>query len=230
MYKSKSGKQAVLFNATKGATITGDGTTPLAVNSWFYVVKTAGTSTLPVDAGYVFKSPDLANQITPAVGDDVQLITLTKVCKVDASFSAETGTIDTTDDCSDGYNQMITDGFTTISGSAGGFIKFNETDDSLVITQKDYLNRFFTVVEDDGEGVYTITGKDDSDVLLFILKNSDSTATGRKQVWLIVPAILTSNTLDNPLKGVQNFDFAWTKGEGGATAYIRTTNATETVF
>jgi hypothetical protein len=229
--KSKSGKDAILFNAAKGALIEGDGITALADNSWFYIVAKAGSSTLPLEVGYVFKSPDSGNAITPATGDDVYPLTFTKICKVDASFSAETGTIDVTDDCANGYNSMITDGFTTISGSASGFLKFAETDGSLNATQKDYLGKFFDIVEDDGAGNYTLTSKDDDDIILAILKNSDqATTVGNDQNWLLVPAILTSNTLDNPLKGAQPFDFNWTKGEGAASLYVRVTNASETVF
>ena len=229
--KSKSGKQAALFNQKKGTLIEGDALTPLADNSWFQINAVADTgSTLPLGEGYIFKSPDSGNAITPAVGDDVYPLTLEKICKADASFSSEKGTIDVTDDCSEGYNSMITDGFTSISGNVSAFLKFNVPGGGIATTQKEYLNRFFDLVDDDGAGVYTLTAKNDDDILLGILQNSDQTAVGDIQSWLLVPAILTSETLDKPLKGVQNFDFAWEKAEGPASIYNRTTNATETVF
>jgi len=228
--KSKSGKQAVLFNVTKGALIIGDGTAPLADNSWFLVDKKAGTSALPFEIGYPFKSPDPANAITPAVGDEVYPLTFSKICKADASMSTEKGSIDTTDDCSDGYNSSILDGFVTISGSGSGFLKFDEATGDLGATQKEYLSQFFAISEDNGAGVYALTPLKDSETMIAILKNSDQTSVGLKQQWLLVPAIITSTTLDNPLKGVQNFDFNWTKGEGKATLYQRITNATETAW
>jgi len=228
--KSKSGKQAILFDQVKGVLIVGDASTPLADDSWFIINAVAGTSTLPFGVGYVFKSPDSGNAITPAIGDDVFPLTLNKICKADASISAEKGTIDTTDDCSNGYNSNISDGYTTLSGSVSAYLKFNDPIGDIVTTQEKYLNKFFDVITDDGAGSYTLTSKNDDDILLAILQNSDMVAVGDKQEWLLVPAVLTSQTLDKPLKGVQNFDFAWTKGEGAASKYQRTTNATESVF
>lgn len=229
--KSKSGKQAILFDQKKGAIIEGDGLTALADNSWFYIVaKAAVGSTLPLSVGHIFKSPDSGNAITPIAGDNVYPLTLTKICKADASVSTEQGTIDVTDDCEEGYNAFITDGFTNISGSVSAFLKFNDPGGDIVTTQKEYLGKFFNIVEDDGAGTYTLTSKNDDPILLAILKNSDQIAVGDEQVWMMIPAILNSETLDNPLKGVQNFDFGFVKAQGPADVYIRTTNATETVF
>lgn len=229
--KSKSGKLGILHNAKRGVLIEGDGITPLADNSWFIVVAAAAVSTLPVPTGYMFKSPDNANAITPAVGDDLFPLTLTKICKVDASVATEKGAIDVTDDCSNGYNSNIPDGFVSISGSAGGFLKFSEIDGSLNQTQKEYLGKFFDIITDDGEGTYSITPKDDEDIILAILKNSDQAVkVGNTQVWQLIPVILTSETLDNPLKGAQPFDFNWTKGQGAASIYERVTNGTEVVL
>jgi hypothetical protein len=227
---SKSGKQALLVDAEAGTLIVGDAITPLADNAWFRIVSTAAVSTLPFEAGRTFKTPDSGNAITPAIGDDLYPLTLSKICKLDASFSAETGTIDVTDDCTDGYNAMISDGFTTLSGSAGGYLKFSETDGALATGQQKYINKFLDLMTDDGAGTYAITAKNDDSVLLFILKNSDDTDVDDIQQWILVEAIITSLTMDNPLKGVQNLDFDWTKSEAPAGLYQRTTNSTETVF
>ena len=233
--KTKSGSQAILFSATKGTLIEGDAATPLADNTWFLINAYAGTTTLPYEddfstVGRIFKSPDSGNAITPAVGDDVYPVTMTKFCKVDASVSTEKGTIDVTDDCQVGYNAMIVDGYTNISGSGSGFFKFNVPGGGTVTAQKDFLERFFDLQEDSGAGVYTLTAKNDDDIYIAILKNKDQIATADVQVWLMVPAILTGVTLDNPLKGAQPFDFNWEKAQGPASLYQRTTNATETVF
>jgi hypothetical protein len=229
-YKSKSGKVAKLIDAEAGTLFVGDATTVLAGDSWFKIVNVAAASTLPFGAGRIFKSPPTASAITPAVGDDLYPLTLTQICKLDASFSAGTGTIDVTDDCSEGYNAMISDGFTDLSGSAGGFFKYSELDSSLVAGQQKYINKFLDLMTDDGAGAYSITPKNDDAVLLFILKNSDETAVGMVQQWIVVEAIISSLTMDSPLKGIQNLDFDWSKGESPAGLYQRTTNATETVF
>lgn len=234
-YKSKSGKQAILFSATRGTLIEGNGATPLANNSWFIVNAYAGTTALPFEdgnstVGRIFKSPDAGNAITPAIGDDVYPITLTKICKVDASVSTEKGTIDVTDDCEQGYNAMIVDGFTDVSGSISGFKKFGVPGGSLATVQKGFLERFFDIQEDDGAGTYTLTAKNDDDIYIATLENSDQAAETDIQVWMMVPAILSGLTMDKPLKGVQNFDITWSKAQGPACYYLRTTNASETVF
>lgn len=228
--KTKSGKRALLFEQELGTLIVGDAATPLADNSWFKINAKAAVSTLPYEVGKIFKSPDNANAITPALGDDVYPVTLNKICKVDVSNSNEKGTIDVTDDCQAPYNAMITDGFTNISGNAAGFLKFNEPGGGLGSSQQAILNRFYDIDSDDGEGVYTTEDQNDDDYLMAVLNNSDQIAVGDVQVWTIWPTIITSLTMDKPLKGGQNFDFAFEKAQGPASIYQRTTNATETVF
>ena len=236
MDKKKSGKLGILFNMTKGAKIEGDGSTPLADNAWMRIDSYASSaSALPYSAttgiGRFFKTPDSGNAITPAVGDDVYPITLTKVCTVDISTSVEKGTIEITDKCSDGYNEEIVDGFVGISGSFNGFLGYDEDTGAMNAAQLEFLNRFYDIQEDDGAGAYSLTPKNDNDLLLAILKNSDQAVTATNiQEWIMFPAILTALTMDDPLKGAQNQDATYTKGEGPAALYRRTTNASETVF
>lgn len=168
--KAKSGKFGVLFNYVKGTKIEGDALTPLADNTWFRIAAYASSgSTLPYSTTGIdrfFKSPDSANAITPAVGDEVYPITITKVCTVDVSLSTEKGVIDTTDKCADGYNTSIVDGFTGISGSFGAYVKFDEDDGTMNSDQRLILNRFYDIQTDDGEGAYTLLAKNDDDFLL----------------------------------------------------------------
>lgn len=229
--KTKSGKRALLFEQELGTLIVGDGIAALTDNAWFKInAKAASGSTLPYEVGKVFKSPDSGNAITPIVGDDVYPITLTQICKVDVSNSNEKGSIDVTDDCQAPYNAMITDGFTSIAGNAAGFMKYNEPGGGLGTTQSKLLNKFYDLDNDDGEGVYTTTDQNDDDYFMAVLNNSDQIAVGDVQVWLIWPTIITSLTMDKPLKGGQNFDFAFEKAQGPASVYQRTTNSEETVF
>lgn len=229
MLKSKSGKVAKLFNRVLGVLAVGDGIEVLDTDSWFFISSKAATaSVLPFKAGYMFKTGGAT--LTPIVGDDVYPVTFDQICKVDTSISGAKGTIDTTDDCSEGYNQMITDGFTDLSGSASGFFKLDDIDGSMAATQKEYLGKFFSMQDDDGAGVYNLTEIDDTNIFLAILMNSDQTDVGMKQQWLFVPAILNSTTMDKPLKAAQPFDFGWAKGEGAASIYTRVTNGTETVL
>src|SRR6056297_292427 len=235
--KSKSGLQSVVFGVTKGTLIEGDAGTDLADDSWFMIDAAAATgSELPfadedVVVGRVFKTGVTAAAITPAEGDNVYPLTFTKVCKTDASISTEKGTLDVTDDCQAGYNAYITDGYSDISGSLNGFLKFDDGDGSLGGTQEEWLNKFFDIQTDDGEGAYTLSAKNDDDIFLAILMNkAESQTEGVNQQWLMIPAILTGTTTDKPLKGIQNLDLNWNKAQGPACIYQRTTNATETVF
>jgi len=146
------------------------------------------------------------------------------------TFSGENETVDVTDDCSNGYNENIYAGFATVSGNISAFFKLVDPGDDLPANLEDFLNKFYDILSDDGAGVYTISEKEDVEILLAILKNSENTTDGDVQIWQMTPAILTGCTTDNPLKGAQNADFSWTKGQGPAQFYKRTTNSSETVF
>ena len=228
MSKAKNGKLALLFSQSLGTLIVGDAIAALADNEWFLnnALKATG-SALPLKVNYKFKSPDSGNAITPEIGDDVYPITLERICKGDATINAETGTIEVTDDCSEGYVENITDGFTSISGDIAAFMKFNVPGGGIVSAQLEFLNRFFDIVDDDGAGVYVLTPKSDADLQIAILQNSDQIAENDIQVWIMFPIILSSQTIDKPLKGGQNLDLSWTKGEGPATVYNRITNSEE---
>ena len=231
--KSKSGKLGIVFRATVGSLAVGDGIAALADNAWFRISAVAGSSELPFSTDPLnryFKSPDSGNAITPAVGDDVYPITLTKVCKTDVSLSQEKGEIDVTDDCEAGYNASITDGFTTISGSLGRFMKFDEETGELSEADALYMSKFYDLQTDDGAGTYVLTPKDDDDLIIAYLRNSDQIAENDIQEWIIFSAILTGLAGEGPLKGVQNGDLTFTKAQGPATRYQRTTNSSETVF
>lgn len=225
--KSISGKQATLYNSVKGTLIEGDGLTALADVSWFMISAVASTgSALPIgEIGAIFKTPDSGNAITPATGDDVFPLTLTQICKTDLSVSETKGTIDVTDDCEGSYNAMIVDGFTDISGSVNGFMKFVDPTGGLATTQKEILSRFFDIVDDDGAGNYTVTSQNDDDFILQILMDATKTATGEIQSWMNIPAILAGTVTDKPLKGVQNLDLTWNKAQGHAAVYQRTLNS-----
>ena len=226
--KKLSGKQAILYKADKGALIEGDGIADLADVSWFEINSYAATgSQLPIGVETaVFKSPDSGNAIKPIADDDVYPLTLTQLCKTDLSISSTKGTIDVTDDCDNGYNSYIVDGYTDLTGSINGFMKFNDPVSGLPAAQKDILKRFFAITEDSGAGVYTVTEKTDDKYLLMVLLNSEeATAAADVQTWFILPVHLTGSVTDKPLKGVQNLDLTWSKAEGYAQIYERTLNS-----
>ena len=81
------GKDGEVYAATKGALVEGNGSTALT-DGYYIVAAIASTSSaLPtgLQAGYVFKG---SAEITPAEGDNVIPLTLTKKCDVN-NFSVE---------------------------------------------------------------------------------------------------------------------------------------------
>ena len=223
--KKLSGKQAILYSAAKGALVVGTGSLALADETWHQInARKATGSELPdIGVGAVFKTGATASAITGAVGDDCYPLTLSQLGKVDCSITVSKGSIDVTDDENSGYNSYIIDGYSDISGSASGYMKFNSPGGGLAATQKAILSRFFDVVDDSGAGVYTLTAKNDDNLYLFILMNSEDATVGLVQTWLIMPVILEGTTTNKPLKGVQNLDFTFKKAdEGPAQIYQRT--------
>lgn len=221
--KKISGKQAILYSAAEGTLFEGDGIEDLDDDTWYKINALAETTALPIEEETaIFKTPkNAADAITPADGDDLYPLELTQLCKTDCSISTAKGSIDVTDDCDDGYNSYLVDGYSDISGSINGFMRFDDSG-GLATGHKSILARFFNIVDDDGEGVYSVTSKNDSNLLLFILMNSEDADTGDVETWLIVPVILTGTTTDKPLKGGQNLDLTFQKAEGYASIYQRT--------
>jgi len=217
------GSESILYNAVKGTIVTAGA---LTANTWYKIAsfKTVGSALPTLKVGSVFKTPeDAGDAITLAVGDTVWPLTLTEVCKVDVEVSGEMGVIDTTDSCDYPYMANIPDGFTNLSGSINTMLRFDEATDELVPVTKEFLSRFYDIVDDDGEGTYVMTPQNDNDLLLMILLNKDSMAVdGMVENWLITPAILNSVSTNIALKDVFKGDYGWTKGQGPASIYMRT--------
>jgi len=219
----KRGRDTIFYNADRGALLTsGD----LADNTWYKISSFGATTALPSNfsEGQVFKTPEYAaNAITLGTGDAVWPLTLTEVCKGDIEISGEAGVIEATDSCDYPYDSNILDGFTNLTGSINTMIRFDEETDEITDVAKEYLRKFFDVIEDDGEGTYVMKGKDDSDILMMVLMNRDASGVeGKVENWWIIPAILSGVTANAPLKEIQNADYSWSKGQGPASIYLRT--------
>lgn len=225
---SLSGLKTIAFKSTRGVKVD---TGALDPNTWYEIAAVATTgSTIPIgEISGVFKSPDTsAVAITLAVGDEVYPLTLEQICKTDTEITAEEGTIDVTDDCSGGYNDMILDGFATISGSLNGFLKFNDETGELESGVAEILGRFFNTISDDGEGAYVVTAKENESFLLFIGLNKNA-GIGDTQNWIIVPVLLSSLGTGAALKDAQKRDISWTKAQGYLSLYKRTVFADDVI-
>lgn len=141
------GKDGEVYAATKGALIEGNGST--ALTDGYYIVSAIATasSALPdgLQAGYVFKG---SSDITPAEGDKVIPLVLTKKCDI-TNFSVEYSAdeIDVTTLCDSERNYRA--GFTDATGSLEGVTTINvseylmskfipivtQTDDNVTVTE-----------------------------------------------------------------------------------------------
>ena len=223
---TKNGYAAKVYRAARGSKVTSGDTT---ANLWYEVAAVGGSSALPsgVSEGSVFKSPDTSStQITLASGDEVYPLTLTEVCKTDATFEAEEGVIEVTDDCESGYTAYITDGYADIKGTLGGFIKLDDDSGELKDDTEHFLGKFFDIHTDDGEASYSYTAKSNEKMLLMMCLNKDAVAT-EVQNWFICPIFITSLSTGAALKDAQKRDLNWQKAQGPACLYVRTVFAAD---
>jgi len=187
-------------------------------NKWYFIMERGEGSNFPYD-GSVIKSPsDANNQITLVSGDKIFPIDENRMCKTSLSVSAEEGTIDVSDDCDPGAT--ILDGTVAITGSIGGFFRFDDQTQEFDSVTDSILGHFFDTVEDDAAGVYGVTTRNNSAVYLLINLNSNANA-GQVEHWLFIPAVISSfsPTLGNT--EAQSRDISYSKGEGKALHYKR---------
>ncbi|MHA1169713.1 MAG: hypothetical protein ACTSRU_17935 [Candidatus Hodarchaeales archaeon] len=222
--KSISGKYGFVYQGSQNSIVD---TGALDPNVWCRVLTVGASTALPVETiGQVFETPDTSSTaITLAVGDSVEVLDQTRRCKTEVSISGEEGTIDVTDDCSS-FTSMILDGFPTLSGSIGSFVKFDEITEAITAVGLDVFSRFFDVLEDDGEGVYTFTERANEPLTLFYCLNSDA-KVGEVQNWVIIPVLISGFSGGAGNKDAQKSDLTFTKAEGPATFYKRTVFAAD---
>lgn len=223
----KTGAKAILYKAAEGVLVTTGTLTAGAtwLTGWYKIYSFGTASALPdLKETSIFKTPEaVGDAITLASGDAVYPLTLTEVCKVDIEFSAEKGSVDATDSCDYPNTVNLPDGFSNLSGSINTMLRFDEDTCELIPVTREFLNKFFDIVEDDGEGVYSLTAANDDDIIMMILLNSeDKDVDGKVENWLITPAAITSSSTNIAMKDVMKGDFSWSKGQGAASLYLRT--------
>ena len=222
---TKSGANVVYYNPKVGDEIkTGN----LAGLSWFMITKIAASSSALPDGlkkGSFFKTKTgtSANPaLTLATGDSVRPITLGEpVAKTEVGIQFEEGSIDVTDDSSDGYNSHLLDGYVEFSSSLNGFLKYNTETEELEDVSEAVISRFVDTITDDGAGNYQFTPKENKRILAFICLNRRA-KVGQKQQWLIMWQYLTSLDIGGALKDPQKRDISIKKADGPVTRYVRT--------
>jgi len=218
--KLTGAKAQVFFDSFDEARVITYSGTPVLTkpDTWYFIMERGQGSAFPFE-GCVIKSPgDQAQQISLVAGDKIYEIEESRMCKTSASLSAEEGTIDVSDDCDPGA--VILDGTVSITGSLGGFFRYDDQTQEFDPVTDAIFDHFFDTVEDDGAGVYGITERSNSPVYLLICLNSNARA-GQIEHWLFIPAAISSfsPTLGNA--EAQSREISFSKGEGKAVHYKR---------
>lgn len=196
--------------------VAGGGTEETAAKQKYFVLAKGEGSSIPVPEGMFFIAPAGTEQITLAAGDRLFAIKEERFCKTSASFEFSQGSVDVGDDCDPGAT--INDGIITISGSLAGLFRYDdETQDFDNVTDK-IVNRFLDIVEDTGDGAYTLHPRTDSQIYILTLLNSG----GKKEQtenWLFCPININSMSVSLGNTDAQARELSFTKGEGQPVIY-----------
>lgn len=186
------GKDGEVYAATKGALVEGNGTTPLT-DGYYIVAAVASTSSaLPtgLQAGYVFKG---SAEITPAEGDNVIPLTLTRKCDI-TNFSVEYSAdeIDVTTLCD--TQRSYRAGFTDATGTLEGITTINVSE---------YLmSKFIPIVTQTGETV-EVTEIDGETLIMRLVLNKQS--AGGDVMSYFAPIAVTSYNIGATVDDAQTY-------------------------
>jgi hypothetical protein len=205
------------FNSTN--IIVGTGSNSTTGGEKYFVIEKGATSTVPVSTGTFFIAPKTGEtQITLEVGDRLLKIEPDRFCKTTASFEFAMGSVDVGDDCDPGAT--ISDGILTITGSLAGLFRYDDVTQDFDNVTDIIVNRFLDIIEDDGEGAYTVHPKSDAQIYLLTLLNSDG-GTGTTENWLFVPINISSMSMSLGNADPQSKELSFSKGEGRPIIYKR---------
>jgi hypothetical protein len=216
-----TGQKAQVFidNYNSSNIVIGTGSNATVGSQKYFVISKVAASTIPVSAGTFFIAPKVGEtQITLLVGDRLLKIDPERFCKTTASFEFATGSVDVGDDCDPGAT--ISDGIVTITGSLAGLFRYDDITQDFDNVTDIIVNRFLDIIEDDGEGVYTVHPRNDAQIYLLTLLNSGGEA-GTTENWLFVPINITSLSMSLGNADPQNKELSFSKGEGATIIYKR---------
>jgi len=186
--------------------------------TWYRIIEKGENSNLPFFEGFPFRAPSGSVQIALVPGDRIYPLEPRRFCKTTASVQAEQGTVDVGDDCDPGAT--ILDGIINITGSLAGLFNYDDQTSDFSDVTDDIVNRFFDVIEDDGNGSYELSPRNDEPVYLLFCLNSNA-KVGQIENWLFVPIVISSMSVSLGNTDAQNKDLSWSKGQGAAVVYKR---------
>ena len=207
------------FDDSKMLSFSESGPVNTTQNKWYLIFGKGEDSKLPFSIGFPFRAPAGATQqITLVDGDRIFPIDEKRFCKTSASFSAEQGTVDVGDDCDPGAT--IPDGIISITGSLAGLFRYDDQTGDFDNVTSEIINRFFDIIEDDGNGLYALKQREDTPIYILVCLNSNATV-GQTEHWLFVPINISSMGMNLGNADAQNKDLSFSKGEGKAVIYSR---------
>ena len=186
------GKDGEVYAATKGTLIEGNGSTALTDGYYIVAAVAATSSALPagLQAGYVFKG---SAEITPAEGDNVIPLTLTRKCDI-TNFSVEYSAdeIDVTTLCD--TQRSYRAGFTDATGTLEGITTINVSE---------YLmSKFIPIVTQTGETV-EVTEIDGETLIMRLVLNKPS--AGGDVMSYFAPIAVTSYNIGATVDDAQTY-------------------------
>jgi hypothetical protein len=209
--------QVFIDNFNSSNIIEGDGTITTDGKQKYFVISKATASNIPVAEGTFFMAPNVGEtQIILEVGDKLLKIDPDRFCKTTASFEFAMGSVDVGDDCDPGAT--ISDGILTITGSLAGLFRYDDTTQDFDNVTDIIVNRFLDIVEDDGEGGYTLHSRSDSQIYLLTLLNSGG-GVGTTENYLFCPINISSMSISLGNADPQSKELSFAKGEGKPVIY-----------
>jgi hypothetical protein len=193
-----AGKDGKHYYFKPGEQIVGDGLASLPAGWYLIAAKSAAASTLPAGkaAGAMFHSAE--NLVTPAEGDIVIPLEIAAIeWATDGEVSASRGVVEDTVQ-SDAIAHFQDEGYPNSTYSLSGY---NRIGDDL---QKELKNRTGYVSVDDGAGSITVS-EPKGDEIIFGVCSYESAVSGETEEWTLFSGLITSLTLNKPLKGNQDF-------------------------
>lgn len=213
------GKDGKLYKIVKETVIEGGESTELEVSGFYRVIATGSESSLPkptaealkkgaraVAAGdviHLWKGQELAS------GDKVALLELVLISFVKDVSNSKQGTsydVSTQENLDSGTREYTVGAFTDSNGTINGAV---ETDSEA---QRELLNQFSNVMEDDGTNINVYPAKQTKQD--YMMSRRETEIVGETAVWEHFPVIVESIQMDKPLDGEQNFNFNY-KVDGG---------------
>ena len=219
------GKDGKLYKIAEGNAVTGGENITLTA-SGFYKIKSVASSdsSLPTPdtskSGYRKIRPGdvvwLWKGQALAAGDAVIPLTLTLISFVTDVSNSRNGSktdITTQENVEVGIREYTVSPFSEGSGTINGMVDVDSE------AQKELLNQFSAITEEDDDGhitVYKATQRKQD----YMLSRRETETVGEIAMWEHFPVTVDSLTMDKPLDGAQNFNFNYSLDGGNNPGVI----------